>query len=99
MRMRRPSVQTLAVLDALAAAGEMWRYGLELAAETGLKSGTLYPILARLHGRGWLEDRWMEPERPGRPARHVYRLTGEGRTACRAAAMQVGAPPAREALA
>jgi hypothetical protein len=26
-----------------------------------------------------LEARLLTPERPGRPARHAYRLTGEGR--------------------
>ena len=32
-----------------------------------------------------LESRWLEPERPGRPARHAYRLTAAGRIALREA--------------
>lgn len=76
--LRRPSPQTLAVLGALAEAPSTWRYGLELAAATRLKSGTLYPILLRLAERGLLESCWLEPERPGRPARHAYRITAAG---------------------
>lgn len=76
--LRRPSRQTLAVLSALAESPE-WRYGLELAKATGLKSGSLYPILTRLRDRGLIEDKWLEPEQPGRPARHSYRITRAGR--------------------
>lgn len=78
-RSRRPSPQTAAVLAALAERPARWRHGYDLAKETGLASGTLYPILMRLERRGALEARWQQPERPGRPARHMYRLTGEGR--------------------
>lgn len=80
-RQRRPSAQTLAVLDALRAGD--WSYGLEIAVVTGLKSGSLYPILARLDERGLLESRWLEPERAGRPARHAYRLTAAGKIVLR----------------
>lgn len=82
---RRLSPQTISVLRALAADPEQWRYGLEISADTELKSGSLYPILIRLHERGLLESRWLEPERPGRPARHAYRITGAGSAALRAA--------------
>lgn len=80
-RQRRPSAQTLAVLDALRNGD--WSYGLEIAGVTGLKSGSLYPILARLDERGLLESRWLEPERAGRPRRHAYRLTAAGKTVLR----------------
>ena len=46
------SAQTLAVLAALATEPSAWRHGYDLARETGLKSGTLYPILVRLAGTG-----------------------------------------------
>lgn len=80
-RNRRLSSQAVAVLDALRARRDEWSYGLEIAAVTGLKSGSLYPILIRLSERGLLESQWLEPERPGRPARHAYRLTAAGRQA------------------
>lgn len=84
-RSRRPSPQTLSVLLVLGASPGDWHYGLEIAAATGLKSGSLYPILVRLSDRGLLESKWLEPERPGRPARHAYRLTSEGKATLRGA--------------
>ncbi len=78
-RMRSPSPQTIAVLDVLFQQQRRWLYGLQIAEATGLASGSLYPILIRLAERGLLESRWLEPEREGRPARHAYRITGEGR--------------------
>lgn len=47
--------------------------------ETGLKSGTLYPILMRLTDRGFLTASWEEPQSPGRPPRQSYQLTPKGR--------------------
>jgi DNA-binding PadR family transcriptional regulator len=77
-RSRRPSAQTLGVLRALLAEPGTWRYGYELAAEVGLRSGSLYPILARLSDRGLLQARWDAATLPGRPPRHLYRLTARG---------------------
>ena len=77
---RRPnnSPQTLAVLSALLQSVG-WRHGVSLSQETGLKPGTLYPLLLRLHEAGYLESEWQPPEKPGRPSRHAYRLNGAGR--------------------
>ena len=46
--------------------------------EADLAGGTLYPILARLEGRGWLRSEWEEDVAEGRPARRYYVLTDEG---------------------
>jgi PadR family transcriptional regulator, regulatory protein PadR len=75
---RRPSRQTVTVLRALASNPVPWRYGYELGQEVGLKAGTLYPILIRLCDRGLLESSWETDAPPGRPPRHLYRLTGAG---------------------
>jgi PadR family transcriptional regulator, regulatory protein PadR len=75
---RRPSPQTIAVLAALAADPSLWRYGYELGQEVGLKAGSLYPILIRLCERGLLEAAWETEPGPGRPPRHLYRLTDAG---------------------
>ena len=77
----RRSPQTLAVLRALLRRAHSWHYGYDLLKETGLKSGTLYPMLARLQGGGWLQEKWEKPSGPGRPPRHLYRLSQAGRTA------------------
>lgn len=75
---RRPSSQTIGVLAALAERPRQWRYGYELGQELGLRSGSLYPILMRLSDRGWLEAQWETGAPPGRPPRHLYRLTPSG---------------------
>ena len=77
---RKPnsSAQTHDLLEAMARHPAEWRYGYELSKQTGLSSGTLYPLLIRLSDQGMLESRWQEPERPGRPPRHAYRLTANG---------------------
>jgi DNA-binding PadR family transcriptional regulator len=72
------SLQTLRVLAQLLKRRNDWHYGYALARETGLQSGTLYPILIRLAEQGWLETKWTEPDRPGVPPRHTYRLTNTG---------------------
>jgi len=77
-RSRAPSPQTRLVLEALLAQPQAWRYGYDLLGETGLKSGTLYPLLMRLSDQGLLEAEWRPPLQPGRPARHAYRLTPSG---------------------
>ena|SRR5688572_6748425 len=78
IRARKPSPQTLAILSVLADGRAEWFYGLQLAERTGLKSGSLYPILIRLDERGLLESRWIEPSVPGRPPRHAYRILPAG---------------------
>lgn len=47
---------------------------------TGLKSGSLYPILARLEECGWVKSDWAPPDEtsPQRPRRRYYHLTKDG---------------------
>ena len=90
------SAQTLAVLAALAAQPSDWRHGYDLARETGLKSGTLYPILVRLADREIVQACWEDGEPAGRPRRHLYRLTSDG-LATAAALAAAPAPAARAA--
>ena len=78
-RTRRPSAQTVAILRALAGDPDRWRYGYDLCTELGLQAGSMYPILIRLADRGLLETCWESEHVPGRPARHLYRLTAAGR--------------------
>jgi PadR family transcriptional regulator PadR len=80
------SPQTLSVIAALSDRPSEWHHGYELAKETGLKSGTLYPILIRLSDRGLLEAEWQDEPTPGRPRRHLYRLTAAGLAAASVAA-------------
>ena len=79
--MPRPShasPQTLRLFEALLAEPARWRYGYDLCRETGLASGTLYPILMRLSAQHLLDTGWEASDEPGRPPRHTYRLTADG---------------------
>jgi DNA-binding PadR family transcriptional regulator len=73
----RLSRQTLKVLDAFLEAPTEWKYGYDISRDIGLKSGTLYPILMRMADRKLLETSWETTE-PGKPPRHLYRLTPAG---------------------
>ena len=88
-RQPNSSPQSIRVLLLLLEEPTAWHYGYEISRRTGLKSGTLYPILIRLADQGWLETRWAAPEREGRPARHTYRLTAEGSRAAAATVASV----------
>lgn len=61
------------------------RYGFDLMRATGLPSGTLYPILARLESAGWLINRPenIDPASEGRPARRMYLISDYGAQAAR----------------
>jgi DNA-binding PadR family transcriptional regulator len=86
-------VQTLTVLAELCATPSHRRHGYGSARDTGLKSGTLYPVLIRLADRGLVEARGEEEQPAGRPRRHLSRLVPEGLAAATAAlARPVGRP-------
>jgi PadR family transcriptional regulator PadR len=77
-RTANSSRQARILLAALLKKPNAWRHGYDLSQETKLLSGTLYPLLIRLSAQGLLEAKWEEPERPGKPPRHAYRLTAKG---------------------
>ena len=85
--MPRMTTQTLRVLGAFTASQVEELSGAEITKKTGLLSGTLYPILARLEQAKWLESKWedCDPREVGRPRRRLYQLTGLGAKSARAA--------------
>lgn len=76
-----------------------WRYGYELSRQANLLSGTLYPLLIRLSDQGLLEAKWEEPEKPGKPPRHAYRLTPGGVAFARTLQAKTARPVPRRKLA
>jgi PadR family transcriptional regulator PadR len=77
----RMTLQVQLVLGEMLSEPAESRYGLDLCAATGLPSGTIYPIMARLERIGWVESDWEDPEAhiaEGRPRRRYYQLTREG---------------------
>lgn len=105
-RVTEPTVDVLRVL--LAAAEPVW--GLRIVKATGLKAGSVYPILSRLEDGNWITGEWeAEGQRSG-PRRRLYRLTEEGEREAaaivaafdekaRQAAARVLRPQAHEGLA
>lgn len=72
--------QVLAVLRALVAAPAPChvRFGYEIMEETGLTSGSVYPILHRLEEAGWLVSGEEPSPVKGKPPRRCYRFTELG---------------------
>ena len=54
--------------------------GVDVHEATGLPSGTLYPLLARLSLEGWIHGEWedADPHVLGRPRRRSYVMTKKG---------------------
>lgn len=74
---------TVDVLDVLLdRAAPTW--GLLVVKQAGRPTGSVYPILERLEGAGWVTSEWEnDPERSG-PRRRLYELTQEGADAAQA---------------
>ena len=84
-----------AVLALLAESGGAWRHGYDMMKQTGLASGTLYPMLIRLTEQKLVEAEWREPAVRGRPPRHAYRITAAGRAFLAALSDPAGQASAR----
>jgi DNA-binding PadR family transcriptional regulator len=82
-RTPRITAQTLEVLRVLASEPTAEHYGLELGRKANMKSGSLYPILARLEAAGWIRGDWeqIDPSQEGRRPRRNYRVTPDGERA------------------
>ena len=64
-------------------------FGLDIIEQTGLASGTVYPLLRRFERSAIVASTWETPEEAyghRRPRRRNYRLTDDGRKALARAA-------------
>jgi PadR family transcriptional regulator len=78
---RQIGYATAALLGAI---NRGYRYGLDIMDVTGLPSGTVYPTLTRLEGRGLVVGQWESQQiadREKRPRRRYYKLTAAGKAA------------------
>jgi PadR family transcriptional regulator, regulatory protein PadR len=79
VRVTGPLLDVLDVL--LAVDGEPHGWAIMRAVR---RSGpTVYGVLDRLEGMGWVDGRWEDSPEPGKPRRRLYRLTGHGAAAAR----------------
>ncbi|MBF6618964.1 MAG: helix-turn-helix transcriptional regulator [Patulibacter sp.] len=92
----------VSVLETLLRDPDAPHYGYALMRQTGVKSGSLYPILDQLEKCRWLVARWESPAdvTEGLPPRRWYRLTDTGKRLARPAiesylARQYGTSPAK----
>src|SRR5215469_11320215 len=78
----RLSGPTLKVLKLLVEKPTEGLSGAEISRVTGIGSGTLYPLLARLKGARWLTAEWetIDPAEEGRPRRRFYKLSKLGQS-------------------
>ena len=77
-RNRALGAATVAILRAVR---DGYRFGLDIMDATGLPSGPVYPTLARMENRAFLDSEWEDDataRADGRPRRRYYRLTPEG---------------------
>jgi DNA-binding PadR family transcriptional regulator len=78
----RATRTTVKIMEAFLERPTEERHGFKLFEETGIKSGSGYPVLLRFEKLGWLSSRWEESDEPG-PRRRLYRLTAQGEPAAR----------------
>lgn len=82
--MRLLSPKSALILSAFLNRPGVPQYGYELMQETGIKSGSLYPILGRFEQLGWIAGR-TEPSTGGRPPRRLYEFRPDAVADARAA--------------
>jgi DNA-binding PadR family transcriptional regulator len=65
--------------------------GAEVHKQSGVFTGTLYPLLLRFDAAGWLTSEWedVDPKEVGRPRKRFYCLTPTGRARAHAALASV----------
>ncbi|MEV4281474.1 PadR family transcriptional regulator [Actinoplanes xinjiangensis] len=69
----------LDVVEAFLDAGAEELHGYAIIKTTGLGGPTVYKILERMAGMGWITARWGEQtEGPSKPRRRYYKLTSIG---------------------
>ena len=73
--------------------------GSDICKQTGMLSGTIYPILTRLNRAGWLDSDWeqLDPREAGRPRKRLYHLTDLGYNKARRALTELAVPDGRPA--
>ncbi|MFB2585362.1 PadR family transcriptional regulator [Herbiconiux liukaitaii] len=77
---------TVDVLRVLQGDSPVW--GMLVIKQIGRPAGSVYPILERLEGAGWVSSSWEAATDRHGPRRRLYELTSEGAVAARSAIAQ-----------
>ncbi|NCA08327.1 MAG: PadR family transcriptional regulator [Micrococcales bacterium] len=76
VRVTKPTLKVAAYLSDLKGAST---WGLQICAETGLGSGSVYSVLDRFEGYGWVESYWEEDNSRRGARRRLYKVTTLGK--------------------
>jgi len=75
VRVTKPTLKVVTFLNGLKGAST---WGLQICAETGLGSGSVYSVLDRFEGYGWVESYWEEDDNRRGARRRLYKVTTIG---------------------
>jgi len=75
VRVTKPTLKVATYLSDLKGASS---WGLQICAETGLGSGSVYSVLDRFEGYGWVESYWEEDNSRRGARRRLYKVTTIG---------------------
>jgi DNA-binding PadR family transcriptional regulator len=76
VRVTKPTLKVATYLNELKGAAT---WGLQICAETGLGSGSVYSVLDRFEGYGWVESYWEEDNNRRGARRRLYKVTSLGK--------------------
>ncbi len=77
----RVTKPTLKIANYLTSLKGVSTWGLQICAETNLGSGSVYSVLDRFEGYGWVESYWEEDNSRRGARRRLYKVTPLGKTA------------------
>ena len=76
----RVTKPTLKVATYLNSTKGVATWGLQICSETSLGSGSVYSVLDRFEGYGWVESYWEEDNSRRGARRRLYKVTSLGKT-------------------
>ena len=76
VRLTKPTLKVATYLNDLKGSTT---WGLKICAETGLGSGSVYSVLDRFEGYGWVESYWEEDNNRRGARRRLYKVTTLGK--------------------
>lgn len=80
VRVTKPTLKVATYLNSIKGVAT---WGLQICSETNLGSGSVYSVLDRFEGYGWVESYWEEDNGRRGARRRLYKVTTLGKTSLR----------------
>ena len=77
VRVTKPTLKVATYLNSIK---DSPTWGLQICSETSLGSGSVYSVLDRFEGYGWVESYWEEDNGRRGARRRLYKVTSLGKT-------------------